>query len=81
MPIDNSDLHHGDYERVACIIFVSIVPVFIFARFASRILSKQVGNDDWAALAAFVSNEHCTSIHQSVIRHFTDMNIVFYNDV
>jgi hypothetical protein len=51
-----SDLHHGDYERKACLAFVSITPVFIIIRFMSRILSKQLGSDDWAALTAWVSD-------------------------
>lgn len=54
MAIDNSDIHHGDFEKIACIVFISVTPAFLIARFASRILAKQVGNDDWAALAAFV---------------------------
>jgi len=55
MVVDNSDLHHGDFERTACIVFLCVTPIFLIARFASRILSKQIGIDDWAALAAFVS--------------------------
>lgn len=54
MVVDNSDIHHGDFERTACIVFLCITPIFLMARFLSRILSKQLGNDDWAALAAFV---------------------------
>ena len=51
-----SDLNHGNYERVACLVFVVLVPTFLFTRFWSRLLSKQVGSDDWAALAAGVRN-------------------------
>lgn len=54
--VDNSDLHHGDFERIACIVFISITPTFLIARFVSRMTSKQVGVDDWAALGAFVSD-------------------------
>lgn len=53
--IDNSDIGHGDFEKNACIIFCSVVPVFIILRFYSRIVAKQLGVDDWASLAAFVS--------------------------
>jgi hypothetical protein len=56
MTSSHSDLHHGDYERKACLAFVSITPVFIIIRFMSRILSKQLGSDDWAALTAWVSD-------------------------
>ncbi|KFY79430.1 hypothetical protein V499_01559 [Pseudogymnoascus sp. VKM F-103] len=59
MAIDNSDIHHGDFEKIACIVFVSITPAFLIARFASRILDKQVGNDDWASLAAFIFTMAC----------------------
>lgn len=55
MVVDNSDLGHGDYERIACIVFLCVTPTFLIARFLSRITSKQVGIDDWSALAAFVS--------------------------
>lgn len=55
MKADTSDLNHGDYERVACIVFVALVPTVLLTRFWSRMLSKQVGSDDWAALAAGVS--------------------------
>jgi hypothetical protein len=55
MAADTSDLHHGNYERVACLIFIVLAPFFLFTRFWSRILAKQVGSDDWAALAACVS--------------------------
>jgi hypothetical protein len=55
MAVDTSDLHHGDYERIACIVFIVLAPFFLFTRFWSRILAKQVGSDDWAALAACVS--------------------------
>lgn len=57
MLVDNSDIHHGDFEKIACIIFLCITPTFVIARFVSRIMSKQVGNDDWAALAAFVRTQ------------------------
>ena len=53
-PKDNSDIHHGDFEKIACIVFVSITPVFLIARFMARILAKQVGMDDWASLGAWV---------------------------
>jgi hypothetical protein len=53
--IDNSDVGAGTFEQNACIIFCAIVPVFIVARFYSRIIAKQLGIDDWAALGAFVS--------------------------
>lgn len=56
MVVDNSDIGHGDFERIACIVFLTITPLFLIARFLSRILSKQLGSDDWAALAAFVSD-------------------------
>ncbi|KFZ24156.1 hypothetical protein V502_01368 [Pseudogymnoascus sp. VKM F-4520 (FW-2644)] len=59
MAIDNSDIHHGDFEKIACIVFVSVTPAFLIARFASRSLVKQVGNDDWAALAAFTFTMAC----------------------
>ena len=52
--VDNSDIHHGDFEKIACIVFFCITPLFLLARFWSRIISKQLGNDDWAALGAFV---------------------------
>lgn len=55
MVVDNSDLNHGDFEKRAVIIFLCLTPTFILARFVSRITSKQLGKDDWAALAAFVS--------------------------
>tara|TARA_R110002060_G_scaffold22159_1_gene30044 strand:+ start:714 stop:944 length:231 start_codon:yes stop_codon:yes gene_type:complete len=55
MVVDNSDLHHGDFEKRAVIIFLCLTPTFLLARFVSRITSKQLGKDDWAALAAFVS--------------------------
>ncbi|RDW78310.1 hypothetical protein BP5796_06162 [Coleophoma crateriformis] len=50
MTADLSDIHHADYEKEACIIFCVIVPFFVFVRFWSRILAKQLGSDDWAAL-------------------------------
>lgn len=55
MTADTSDLQHGNYERVTCLVFVALTPTFLFTRFWSRLLSKQVGSDDWAALAAGVS--------------------------
>ena len=55
--IDNSDVGHGDFEKNACIVFVAVVPVFITARFYSRIIAKQLGVDDWASLGAFVSSK------------------------
>lgn len=55
-----SDLNHGNYERVACLIFVALIPTFLFTRFWSRLLSKQVGSDDWAALAAGIFALSCS---------------------
>jgi len=52
--IDNSDIDAGKFEENICIIFCSIVPLFMVARFYSRIIAKQLGVDDWASLAAFV---------------------------
>lgn len=51
---DNSDINHGDFERIACLVFCGVTPLFLSARFWSRILSKQLGVDDWAAVAACV---------------------------
>jgi len=53
--VDNSDIHHGHYEWVACVIFCAVTPAFLLARFYSRLVSKQLGSDDWAALGAWVS--------------------------
>lgn len=62
MASDTSDINHGNYERVACLIFVALIPFFLFTRFWSRLLSKQVGSDDWAALAAGVSDSSWAGI-------------------
>lgn len=80
MAIDNSDIHHGDFEKIACIAFVSITPALLIARFASRILDKQVGNDDWASLAAHVG--FFLLLANNLKRNgksFTDVNIDLYN--
>lgn len=55
MARDTSDINHGNYERIACLVFCAITPAFLFVRFCSRIVSKQLGSDDWAALGACVS--------------------------
>jgi hypothetical protein len=54
---DLSDLDHGNFERIACLVFCAITPTFLLTRFWSRILAKQLGPDDWSALAACVSTE------------------------
>lgn len=57
--VDNSDLNHGHYEWVACVVFCAITPVFLFLRFYSRLESKQLGSDDWAALGAWMFAFSC----------------------
>ncbi|KAH9221259.1 hypothetical protein DL95DRAFT_15988 [Leptodontidium sp. 2 PMI_412] len=69
MVVDNSDLHHGDFEKRAVIIFLCLTPTFIFARFLSRITSKQLGKDDWAALAAFIFTMNCNSVTLAAFPH------------
>ncbi|KAH7384930.1 hypothetical protein BKA64DRAFT_759685 [Cadophora sp. MPI-SDFR-AT-0126] len=69
MVVDNSDIHHGDFEKRAVIIFLCLTPTFIFARFLSRITSKQLGKDDWAALAAFVFTMNCNSVTLAAFPH------------
>jgi len=54
--VDNSDINHGHYEWVACVVFCAVTPVFLLARFYSRIVSKQLGSDDWAAVGAWASD-------------------------
>ncbi|KAH7313000.1 hypothetical protein BKA65DRAFT_558216 [Rhexocercosporidium sp. MPI-PUGE-AT-0058] len=69
MVVDNSDLHHGDFEKRAVIIFLCLTPTFLLARFVSRITSKQLGIDDWAALAAFVFTMNCNSVTLAAFSH------------
>ncbi|KAG9241409.1 hypothetical protein BJ878DRAFT_230803 [Calycina marina] len=59
---DISDLHHGDFEKKAVTAFFCVTPVFLIARFISRLLAKQLGTDDWAALAAFAFTMSCNSV-------------------
>ncbi|KAG4418995.1 hypothetical protein IFR04_007856 [Cadophora malorum] len=69
MVVDNSDLHHGDFEKRAVIIFLCLTPTFLLARFVSRITSKQLGKDDWAALAAFLFTMNCNSVTLAAFPH------------
>ncbi|CZT12686.1 uncharacterized protein RAG0_18092 [Rhynchosporium agropyri] len=69
LAIDNSDLHHGDFEKRAVIIFFCLTPTFLFLRFVSRVTSKQLGKDDWAALAAFVFTTCCNIVTLAAFPH------------
>ena len=41
-------------EKLACIIFCLIDPIFVATRFCSRWTVSQVGADDWISLVALV---------------------------
>ena len=41
-------------EKLACIIFCLIDPIFVATRFCSRWTVSQTGRDDWMSLVAFV---------------------------
>jgi len=44
----------AESEKLACIIFCLIDPIFVATRFCSRWTVSQIGADDWVSLAALV---------------------------
>lgn len=57
----------AESEKLACIIFCLIDPIFVATRFCSRWTVSQIGADDWVSLAALFSVLSCNI--QTLVAH------------